>query len=54
MVAAFAPIRARALELLADPAELDRMLGDNADRADAIARETLARVYERVGFLPRR
>ncbi len=27
---------------------------DAADRAEAIARETLARVYERVGFLPRR
>jgi tryptophanyl-tRNA synthetase len=47
VVSALAPIRERALELLADPAEL-------ADRADAIARETLARVYERVGFLPRR
>jgi tryptophanyl-tRNA synthetase len=54
VVSALAPIRERALELLADPAELDRMLGDAADRAEAIARETLARVYERVGFLPRR
>ncbi len=50
----FAPIRARALELLADPAELDRILTANADRAAEIADATLARVYDRVGFLPRR
>ncbi|TXK18415.1 tryptophan--tRNA ligase [Homoserinibacter sp. GY 40078] len=54
VVAEFEPVRARALELLADPAELDRVLTGNAERADAIAESTLARVYERVGFLPRR
>lgn len=54
VVAAFEPVRSRALELLADPAELDRVLAGNADRAEAIARETIARVYDRVGFLPRR
>lgn len=54
VVAAFEPVRARALELLDDPAELDRVLAGNADRAEAIASETLARVYDRVGFLPRR
>ena len=53
VVAAFAPVRERALELLADPAELDRVLTGNAERADAIASETLARIYDRVGFLPR-
>ncbi len=53
VVAAFAPVRARALELLADPAELDRVLTGNAERADAIASETLKRIYDRVGFLPR-
>ena len=53
VVAAFAPVRSRALELLADPAELDRVLTGNAERADAIASETLKRIYERVGFLPR-
>jgi tryptophanyl-tRNA synthetase len=41
------------LELLADPAELDRMLAGNAERADAIARTTLERAYDRVGFLKR-
>ena len=50
----FAPIRTRALELLADPAELGRILAGNADRAAEIADATLARVYDRVGFLPRR
>ena len=53
VVAAFAPVRSRALELLADPAELDRVLTGNAERADAIASETLTRIYDRVGFLPR-
>jgi tryptophanyl-tRNA synthetase len=53
VVAAFAPVRERALELLADPAELDRVLAGNADRAEAIAQATLERVYDRVGFLRR-
>ncbi|MBN9606047.1 MAG: tryptophan--tRNA ligase [Actinomycetales bacterium] len=53
VVAEFEPVRARALELLDDPAELDRLLTANADRAAAIADATLARVYDRVGFLPR-
>jgi tryptophanyl-tRNA synthetase len=46
-----APIRARALELLDDPAELDRILADNAARADEVAQATLDTVYDRVGFL---
>ncbi|MGX5680840.1 tryptophan--tRNA ligase [Schumannella luteola] len=49
----FAPIRERALELLADPAELDRLLSRAADRAAEIADATLARVYDRIGFLPK-
>ena len=53
VVAEFEPIRARTLELLSDPAELDRMLAVNADRADQIAEATLTRVYDAVGFLPR-
>ena len=53
VVAAFAPVRERALELLADPAELDRVLAGNAERADAIAEATLARAYDRIGFLAR-
>ena len=50
----FGPIRARVLELLDDPAELDRLLAQNADRAAGVANETLARAYDRVGLLPRR
>ncbi len=53
VVSTFEPIRTRALELLDDPAELDRILGANADRAAEIADATLAKVYDRVGFLPR-
>lgn len=53
VVAEFEPIRARALELLGDPAELDRLLAINAQRAHDIAESTLARVYDAVGFLPK-
>lgn len=53
VVEAFRPIRERTLELLDDPAELDRLLAINADRASTIADATLARVYDAVGFLPR-
>jgi tryptophanyl-tRNA synthetase len=53
VVETFAPIRARTLELLDDPAELDRILARGADKAAAIADVTLAKVYDRIGFLPR-
>jgi tryptophanyl-tRNA synthetase len=49
----FTPIRERTQELLADPAELDRMLAVAAERASEVADATLARVYERIGFLTR-
>ncbi|WP_309615422.1 tryptophan--tRNA ligase [Salinibacterium sp.] len=49
----FSPIRARTLELLDDRAELDRILTANADRAAVIADATLAKVYDRVGFVRR-
>ncbi|MCU1423293.1 MAG: trpS [Microbacteriaceae bacterium] len=54
VVDTFGPIRERALGLLDDPAELDRILGRNADRAAEIADATLARASDRMGFLPRR
>jgi tryptophanyl-tRNA synthetase len=50
----FTPIRERTNELLADPAELDRILGVAADRASEVADATLKTVYDRVGLLPRR
>lgn len=53
VVAEFEPIRTRTLELLDDPAELDRVLAANADRARETAAATLARVHERIGLLPR-
>ncbi|KQS14381.1 tryptophan--tRNA ligase [Curtobacterium sp. Leaf183] len=53
VVAEIEPVRARTLELLDDPAELDRLLAVGADRASAIAEDTLARVYDRIGFVPR-
>ena len=46
------PIRDRANELLADPAELDRLLAKGAAKASELSEKTLATVYERVGFLP--
>jgi tryptophanyl-tRNA synthetase len=51
VVSAIEPIRNRTEELLSDPVELDRLLADGAARANAVAEETLAAVYERVGFL---
>ena len=48
------PIRDRTLELLEDPAELDRLLAVGAEKAAERAERTLALVYDRVGFLRRR
>jgi len=53
VVAEFEPVRARALELLDDPAELDRVLAQNAERAASVAEKTLADVYDRIGLLRR-
>ncbi|WP_442929043.1 tryptophan--tRNA ligase [Modestobacter sp. VKM Ac-2977] len=49
---ALTPIQQRTAELLADPAELERVLAVGAARAREVAAPTLATVYERVGFLP--
>jgi tryptophanyl-tRNA synthetase len=53
VVETFTPIRTRTLELLDDPAELDRILAKGADKAAAIADVTLATAYDRIGLLPR-
>ncbi|MDP5227452.1 MULTISPECIES: tryptophan--tRNA ligase [Arthrobacter] len=45
------PIRSRTLELLEDPAELDRLLARGAEKARAVASPVLAEVYRKVGFL---
>ncbi|WP_295851092.1 tryptophan--tRNA ligase [uncultured Microbacterium sp.] len=49
----FEPVRARAMELLDDPAELDRVLAVNAGKAASVAEKTLADVYDRIGLLRR-
>lgn len=46
------PIRERTLELLDDPAELDRLLLAGATKAREVASATVADVYNKVGFLP--
>lgn len=48
------PIKARVDELMADPAELEAVLAAGAQRAQDVARKTVERVYDRLGFLPRR
>lgn len=47
------PIRQRTQELLKDPGELDRILGAGAEKAEARANATLARVQNALGLLPR-
>jgi len=51
VVAHIEPIRNRAEELLSDPAELDRLLAKGAAKANELAEQTLATVYERIGFI---
>lgn len=48
---AIGPIRERTRELLADKAELVRLMGVGAQRAQATASTTLRDVYEKVGFV---
>ena len=45
------PIKARVDEYLADQAELENVLAAGAQRAREVSGKTLARVYDRVGFL---
>lgn len=47
----FAPVRTRTEELLADRAELDRLLASAAERANEVAGRTLSRVYEAIGLI---
>jgi tryptophanyl-tRNA synthetase len=46
------PVRERYLELRADPAHLRAVLAEGAERAHAVAAETIAVMRERMGFLP--
>ncbi|MCS7483855.1 tryptophan--tRNA ligase [Umezawaea endophytica] len=45
------PVQARVAAYLDDPAELDKVLARGAERAREVASVTLARAYERIGFL---
>ncbi|MEV0146706.1 MULTISPECIES: tryptophan--tRNA ligase [unclassified Nonomuraea] len=52
VVDTFTPIRERTEKLLADEAELDRLLAIGARRAGEVAEETMEQVRDRIGFLP--
>ncbi len=49
----FRPIREEAGRLMADKAYLESVYREGAERASRIAARTLAKVYKKVGFLPR-
>ncbi|MEH0546416.1 tryptophan--tRNA ligase [Streptomyces sp. B21-105] len=46
------PFRDRTQQYLDDPETLDSILAKGAEKARAVAAETLSRTYERMGFLP--
>ena len=50
-VARLAPINAEMNRLMADPAEIDRILGQGAEKADAIAQPILAQTLEIMGMI---
>ena len=52
VVQALAPVRERYLELAADRNGLERVLADGAERARAIASDTVKDVRERMGVGP--
>ncbi|MGL4280792.1 MAG: tryptophan--tRNA ligase [Albidovulum sp.] len=50
-VAKLSPIATEMKRLMADPGEIDRILGDGADRANAIAEPILAKTFDIVGMI---
>ena len=48
----FAPIRERAAELKANPEKVRDILGDGAERAGGVARDTISGVRKSMGFAP--
>ncbi|MER6095299.1 tryptophan--tRNA ligase [Streptomyces sp. NPDC001728] len=52
MVDFVTPFRTRTQEYLDDPETLDSVLAKGAEKARAVAAETLAQTYDRIGFLP--
>ena len=51
MIAALAPVRERYQALVANPAELDTILVDGAERARSVAEPKIRDVKEKVGYL---
>ncbi|MER7508786.1 tryptophan--tRNA ligase [Streptomyces lavendulae] len=52
MVDFVTPFKQRTQEYLDDPETLDSLLAKGAEKARAVAAETLAQTYDRLGFLP--
>jgi tryptophanyl-tRNA synthetase len=52
VVEALRPIRERYTALIGNPAQIDRLLADGAQRARSVADPKIAEVKRRVGFLP--
>ena len=50
-VAKLSPITAEMTRLMQDPAEIDRILGAGAVRAEAIARPIVDQVYDIIGMI---
>jgi tryptophanyl-tRNA synthetase len=50
-VSVLAPMAAEMRRYMADPAEIERILGDGAGRAEIIAEQTMAEVRKIVGFI---
>jgi len=50
-VASLSPISARMQDLMQDPAEIDRILGRGAERADAIAQPIVAQAFDIIGMV---
>ena len=51
VVEAVTPIQERYRELRSDPAELQRLLAQGADKAREASAPTLEQIYERMGFV---
>ncbi len=53
LVEALRPIQERYRDLSNDPAQLERVLQQGRERANAVAEATLERTRQALGFLPR-
>lgn len=53
VVAGLLPIQAEQQRILADKSYIESVLKNGADRANYLANKTLAKVYKKIGFIPR-